>query len=64
MTLKKRFNLYYLFSEEKARMKMSREKHMEIWKVLEAFFHATNHNRPTLPENNEKEERKGKHRHD
>ena len=47
--MKKRFNLYYLFLEEKEQLKLSKEKSMEIWKIIEAFFHAVKRTHPALP---------------
>lgn len=53
--MKKRFNLYYLFLEEKEQLKLSKEKSAEIWTIVEAFFHALKKTQPALP-TDEKEE--------
>ena len=45
----KRFNLYYLFSEEKEQLKLSKEKSAEIWKIIEEFFHAVKRTQQALP---------------
>ena len=45
----KRFNLYYLFLEEKEPLKLSKEKSAEIWKIIEAFFHAVKRTQQALP---------------
>lgn len=53
--MKKRFNLYHLFLEEKEQMKLSKEKSAEIWRVIEAFFHALKKTQPALPTNEEED---------
>ena len=45
----KRFNLYYLFLEEKEQLKLSKEKSAEIWQIIEAFFHAVKRTQQALP---------------
>ena len=47
--MKKHFNLYYLFLEEKEQQKLSKEKSAEIWSIIEAFFHALKKTQPALP---------------
>jgi hypothetical protein len=47
--MKKRFNLYYLFLEEKEQLKLSKEKSAEIWKIIEAFFHTVKRTQQALP---------------
>lgn len=47
--MKKRFNLYYLFLEEKEQLKLSKEKSAEIFMLIEAFFHALKRIQPALP---------------
>ena len=47
--MKKRFNLYYLFQEEKEQLKLSKEKSSEIWEIINAFFQALRKNQPALP---------------
>ena len=47
--MKKRFNLYYLFLEEKEQLKLSKEKSAEIWKIIEAFFHSLKKTQQALP---------------
>ena len=47
--MKKRFNLYYLFQEEKEQLKLSKEKSAEIWEIINAFFQALSKNQPALP---------------
>lgn len=54
--MKKRFNLYYLFLEEKEQMKLSKEKSVEIWTIIEAFFHALKKTHPALPTKEEEEQ--------
>lgn len=53
--MKKRFNLYYLFLEEKEQLKMTKEKSAEIWMIIEAFFHALKKTQPALPMKKEEE---------
>jgi len=53
----KRFHLYYLFLEEKARTKMSEEKSAEIWKTIEAFFRAMKRKRLALPTGEDNKQR-------
>ena len=36
--MRKRFNLFYIFSEEKQKKQMSKEKGAEIWKNIEKLF--------------------------
>ena len=47
--MKKHFNLYYLFLEEKEQQKLSKEKSAEIWSIIEAFFHAVKRTQQALP---------------
>ena len=47
--MKRHFNLYYLFWEEKEQLKLSQEKSAEIWSIIEAFFCALKKIQPTLP---------------
>ena len=54
--MKKRFNLYYLFLEEKEQLKLSKEKSAEIWKVIEAFFRAVKNTQQALPTKEEEDE--------
>ena len=55
MSLRKHFNLYYIFQEDKERFKMSREKSLEIWRMIEKLFCTLSNKQPILPENIEKE---------
>lgn len=48
-TMKKRFNLYYLFLEEKEQLKLSKEKSAEIWNIINAFFQALKKTQQALP---------------
>ena len=54
--MKKRFNLYHLFLEEKEQLKLSKEKSAEIWKIIEAFFHAVKSTQQALPTDKKEDE--------
>jgi hypothetical protein len=58
--MKKRFNLYYLFFEEKEQLKLSKEKSLEIWLIIETFFHALKKTQPALPMEEKEGERNGR----
>lgn len=53
--MKKHFNLYYLLMEDREKNPMSEQKHVQIQKIIEAFYRKKIPPQKALPPKSEKE---------